>query len=71
MKRIRGGRGLGDTLYVRGVVELLKKKVEVCSDFPELFSDLDVEVDQFSRHNINYLEYGEYAKFRHKIRKAD
>jgi hydroxymethylglutaryl-CoA synthase len=21
--------------------------------------------------NINYLEYGEYAKFRHKIRKAD
>jgi hydroxymethylglutaryl-CoA synthase len=21
--------------------------------------------------NVNYLEYGEYAKFRHKIRKAD
>ncbi len=57
MKRIRGGRGLGDTLYVRGVVELLGKKVQVCSDFPELFSDLDVETDVFSRHNINYLAH--------------
>lgn len=60
MKRIRGGRGLGDTLYVRGVVELLKQKVQVCSDFPEIFSDLDVETDVFSRHNINILAH--YSK---------
>ena len=56
-KRIRGGRGLGDAIYLQSCVRHLVRKgvdLEVCTDFPELF-DFPVSFDQFSRHNIDYL----------------
>jgi hydroxymethylglutaryl-CoA synthase len=33
--------------------------------------DLAPKTRYLLEHNRNYLEYGEYAKFRHKIKKAD
>lgn len=57
VKRIRGGRGLGDALYLQSCVRHLVRRgvdLEVCTDFPEIF-DFPVNFDVFSRHNINYL----------------
>lgn len=59
MKVIRGGSGLGDSLYVRGVVERLSD-LEVRTDYPELFKDLDVVCTPFSRHNVDILAH--YSK---------
>ena len=58
MKRIRSGRGLGDTLYMQSVVRHLVskgEKLEVCTDYPEVFDGMKVSFAPFARHNINYL----------------
>lgn len=58
MKRIRSGRGLGDTLYMQSVVRHLLTKgerLEVCTDYPEVFDGMPVNFAPFARHNINYL----------------
>ena len=60
VKRIRSGRGLGDTLYMRSLVRHLVgigKNLQVCTDYPELFEGMPVTFDVFSRHNIDYLSH--------------
>ena len=63
MKRIRGGSGLGDSLYVQSVARHLVKKgiqLEVCTSWPDVFLPLDVQIAPFSRANIDYLAH--YSK---------
>lgn len=60
MKRVRGGAGLGDSVYVRAIVERLLAagdKVEVCTHYPEVFADLPVSVKPFDRFNIQVLAH--------------
>ena len=67
IKRIRSGRGLGDTLYMQAVVRNLVaagEKLQVCTDYPEVFDGMPVEFDIFSRHNIDYLCH--YTKRKHE-----
>lgn len=62
-KRIRGGSGLGDALYVQSVARHLSLKgvdLEVCTDWPKVFTNLDVKIAPFSRANIDYLSH--YSK---------
>jgi len=57
-KRIRGGSGLGDSLYLRPLVDhfiAAGDTVTVCSDHPEVFLDSRATVEPFSRENINVL----------------
>jgi hydroxymethylglutaryl-CoA synthase len=54
------GSGAGSDGFVFEVTERINEVRESAPKTRDLLS-----------HNINYLEYGEYAKFRHKIRKAD
>ena len=56
--RIRGGSGLGDSLYVQTIARHLVKQgkeVEVCSNWPEIFSQMDVKVSEFTRQNIDKI----------------
>lgn len=58
-RRIRGGRGIGDALYVQGIVRHLVKQgveLEVCTDYPEIYQ-FNVSFSPFSRHNIDYLAH--------------
>ena len=60
MKRIRGGNGLGDAIYLRPIVEELLRRgeqVEVCCGYPEVFSGLPVSVKPFDRLNIQVLAH--------------
>ena len=60
VKRIRSGRGLGDTLYMQSLVRYLVEKgekLQVCTDYPEIFDGTPVTFDVFSRHNIDYLSH--------------
>ncbi len=53
MKSIRAGKGLGDSLYLQGVVRHLVEKgqsLSVCSNWPEVFRDLPVKVEPFRRN---------------------
>jgi hydroxymethylglutaryl-CoA synthase len=54
------GSGAGSDGFVFEVTERINEVRESAPKTRDLLS-----------HNIKYLEYGEYAKFRHKIRKAD
>ena len=63
IRRIRGGSGLGDSLYVQSVARHLVSRgvdLEVCSDWPEVFQNLPVTLVPFSRANIDYLAH--YSK---------
>lgn len=58
MIRARSGYGIGDNLYMYFVVRWLIEQgrtVEVCTDYPEIFSQLRVNIDKFSRHDIRVL----------------
>lgn len=60
MKRIRGGSGLGDTIYVRPIAEHFVRAghpVTVCCDYPGVFVGLDVKVEPFSRERIDVLAH--------------
>ena len=54
------GSGAGSDAFIFEVLDRIK---EVQDQAPKTRDILD--------KNIHYLEYGEYAKFRHKIKKAD
>lgn len=60
MKRIRGGSGLGDALYVRPIAEYFIRqgeKVTVCSDYADVFAGSGAIVEQFGRTNISVLAH--------------
>ena len=55
-KRIRGGRGFGDAIYVRPVSEYFVRlgyRVTVMSDYADVFMGSGVEVESFNRNRIN------------------
>ena len=60
MKRIRGGSGLGDSVYLRPVVDYFIRAGEpatVMSNFPDVFIGSGAKVEQFNRININVLAH--------------
>lgn len=61
MKRIRGGSGFGDALYLRAALEHLIKlrptKYVVCTDYPTLFTDLPVNLEPFGKKDIHVLAH--------------
>lgn len=60
MKRIRGGSGLGDSIYQRPIVDYFVRKgesVTVCSDYPDVFDGSGARVEPFGKNNINVLAH--------------
>ena len=60
MIRIRGGSGIGDSIYVRVVAEHLVrqgKTVTACSDYPDVFIGSGAAVEPFTRLRINVLAH--------------
>lgn len=60
MKRIRGGMGLGDALYVQAITRHLVnqgERLEVCTKWSEVFRYLPVRIAPFSRSDIQYLAH--------------
>lgn len=65
MITIRGGKGLGDAMYLRSAVELLLRTepdvkehdITVCCDYPQVFHGLFVTVAAFRRTGINRLAH--------------
>lgn len=60
MKRIRGGSGLGDSIYQRPIVDYFVRRgegVTVCSDYPDVFDGSDARVEPFGKNNINVLAH--------------
>lgn len=61
MLAIRGGAGLGDSIYVQSVARYFSEKghsVEVCSDWPDVFRPLaGVKVSPFRRDRIDHLAH--------------
>ena len=69
MKRIRGGMGIGDALYVQAVARYLVNRgetLEVCTAWPDVFRPIRDKVlfAPFSRHNIQYLAHYSLRKGR-------
>lgn len=57
---IRGGMGIGDALYVQSVARHLVEKgqkVQVCSAWPEVFSQIPVQVTPFTRLNVDRVAH--------------
>lgn len=57
---IRGGRGIGDALYLQSIVRHLKeagKRLKVSTDWPDVFSQLGVETEPFRRNNIERVSH--------------
>lgn len=66
MKRIRGGSGLGDSLYIRPIAQWLLdhgEQVTVCSDYPEVFFGMDVLIEPFGRERIDILAHYTNGKY--------
>lgn len=60
MNVVRGGSGLGDSLYVRAVAEHLVregKEVTVKSNFPGVFAGLRVQIDPFTRQGADVIAH--------------
>jgi hypothetical protein len=60
MKRVRGGSGLGDSLYIRPICdELMRRgdKVTALSNYPDVFIGSGVKVEPFSRDNIDVIAH--------------
>lgn len=58
--RVRGGSGLGDSLYVRPIVQHLLhrgQRVTVATDYPGVFSGLDVNLERFNRTNMDIVAH--------------
>lgn len=56
MIAIRCGSGLGDALYLRPFVDHLSeqgKQLEVCTDYPDVFTGCPVKLSPFRRDRIN------------------
>lgn len=59
-RTIRGGRGLGDSLYLRPIAEYFLAQgdeVTVLSDYPQIYTGLKVEVKRFTRFGVNVLAH--------------
>ncbi len=57
---MRGGSGLGDSLYQRPLVDHFIRQgepVTVCSEWPDVFDGSGATVEGFSRNNINVLAH--------------
>lgn len=60
MNRIRGGRGLGDSLYIRPIAEHFVRqgrRVTVLSDYPDVFIGAGVKVEAFNRNDANIVAH--------------
>ncbi len=60
MKRIRGGSGLGDSLYIRPIVDYFIRageRVTALSNYPAVFSGSGAVVEPFCRTNISVLAH--------------
>jgi len=65
--RIRGASGLGDAIYLRPIVEhLIKtgKRIEVITDYPEVFSGIDVNFYRYEKQRANLVASYGGGKFR-------
>lgn len=65
MIRVRGGRGLGDALYIRPVAEHFVRagrKVTVCSDYSDVFIGSGAEVARFERTGCNVVAHYTHGK---------
>lgn len=59
-KRIRGGSGLGDSVYVRPIADYFVARgdpVTVCTDYPDVFRGSGVTTERFGRDRINVLAH--------------
>jgi hypothetical protein len=67
MRTIRGGSGLGDSLYVRPIAEHLSKQdqVRVLSDYPDVFYGAGerVEVRPFKRDKTDVVAHYTWGKY--------
>jgi hypothetical protein len=69
--RVRGGSGLGDSLYLRAVAEYFIRsgqQVTVCSNYGELFLGLDCKVEPFTRQHVDIVAH--YAAPKQKENKS-
>lgn len=67
MKRIRGGSGLGDSLYVRPIVDYYVSRghnVTVMSNYPAIFLGSGAKVEPFTRNGTNVLAHYTAGKAR-------
>lgn len=65
-RRIRGGSGLGDSIYVRPIAEHYMRQghaVEVCTNYPDVFLGSGAHVVPFSRTKIDVLAHYTRGKF--------
>jgi hypothetical protein len=67
MRRIRGGSGLGDSLYVRPIVDYYigrGDQVAVMSNYPAIFLGSGAKVEPFTRNGTNVLAHYTAGKAR-------
>ena len=60
MKRIRGGSGLGDAIYLRPIVEhfvAAGETVQVLSNYPEVFVGTQATALPFGRDHIDVMAH--------------
>lgn len=59
MKRIRGGSGLGDSLYLRPICDQFAKlgPVTALSDYPDVFIGSGIKVEPFRRHSFDVVAH--------------
>jgi hypothetical protein len=65
VKRVRGGRGLGDALYVRPVAEhfvRVGEQVTVYSDHEDVFIGSGARVERFTRDGCNVVAHYTHGK---------
>lgn len=65
MERVRGGRGLGDAIYLRPIAEHLVssgKRVAVLSDYGDVFIGSGAEVKPFTRTDGNVIAHYVHGK---------
>lgn len=65
MNKIRGGRGLGDALYIRPIAEALVKSggpVVALSDYADVFNGSGARVEPFNRNGGNIIAHYVHGK---------
>lgn len=69
MKSIRGGSGLGDSLYVQAIARHLlrrgERRLQVCSDYPDLFKPLADKVEVVPHRRIGVDIHATYTMRKH------
>lgn len=64
---VRGGSGLGDSIYLRPIVEHLKKQdktIQVLTNYPEVFRGLKIYTDKFRKHPVDICAHYSPSKSR-------